>query len=116
MPIVRGGSMAYKRGCGKPLLQVTQLNRFTTPFLGIKLARTGLTPTRRMSRSSPLGEHLTTIDSEEVTRTMAGQSNNAPQMPIKGIQTYGSATGKPVETSKTIYGDDLRSGGGKVSK
>lgn len=45
---------------------------------------------------------------------MAGQGNNAPKMPVKGIVSYGSATGKPAETSKVIYGDDLRSGGGKA--
>ncbi len=44
---------------------------------------------------------------------MAGQGNNAPQMGIKGIQSYGGAKDKPAETSKTLYGDDLRSGGGK---
>ncbi|MGE5403783.1 MAG: hypothetical protein ACM3PP_02480 [Candidatus Saccharibacteria bacterium] len=47
---------------------------------------------------------------------MAGQGNNAPQMPIKGIQSYGGATQKPAETSKVIYGEDLRSGGGKSDK
>jgi len=41
---------------------------------------------------------------------MAGQNSNAPKMPISGIQSYGSATGKPAETSKVIYGEDLRSG------
>lgn len=44
---------------------------------------------------------------------MAGQTSNAPKMQIKGIQSYGSATGQPAETSKVIYGEDLRSGSGK---
>jgi hypothetical protein len=42
---------------------------------------------------------------------MAGQnSGNVPKMPVKGIQSYGSATGKPAETGKVIYGSDLRDG------
>lgn len=44
---------------------------------------------------------------------MAGQQQNAPKMPISGVQQYGSATGQPQETSKVIYGNDLRSGKGK---
>lgn len=48
---------------------------------------------------------------------MAGQANSGtPKMPIKGIQSYGSATGTPAETSKVLYGDDLRNGGGKSGK
>jgi len=43
---------------------------------------------------------------------MAGQKNDStPKMGIKGMQSYGSATQTPTETSKVIYGDDLRSGG-----
>jgi hypothetical protein len=41
---------------------------------------------------------------------MAGQKSDAPKMGIKGIQSYGSATQKPAETSKVIYGSDLRDG------
>jgi len=44
---------------------------------------------------------------------MAGQKNDAPKMGIKGIQSYGGAKDKPAETCKMVYGDDLRSGGGK---
>jgi len=42
---------------------------------------------------------------------MAGQnSGSVPKMQIKGIQSYGSATGTPAETGKVIYGSDLRDG------
>lgn len=42
---------------------------------------------------------------------MAGQnSGSVPKMPIKGIISYGSATEKPAETGKVIYGSDLRDG------
>lgn len=42
---------------------------------------------------------------------MAGQnSGKVPKMPIKGIVSYGSSTGKPAETGKVIYGSDLRDG------
>jgi len=70
----------------------------------------GLTPTanpgaRRRGLPGP--------NKQEEVIQMAGQKNDAPKMGIKGIQSYGSATQKPAETSKTLYGDDLRSGGGK---
>ncbi len=42
---------------------------------------------------------------------MAGQKNSGtPKMGIKGMQSYGNATGKPAETGKVIYGSDLRDG------
>ena len=43
---------------------------------------------------------------------MAGQKQDGKQMPVSGNQQYGSATGKPAETGKIVYGDDLRNGGG----
>ena len=44
---------------------------------------------------------------------MAVQQGSVKQMPVSGIQQYGSATGKPPETSVIKTGDDLRNGGGK---
>lgn len=32
------------------------------------------------------------------------------KMPVSGVQQYGSATGQPADTSKVIYGSDLRDG------
>lgn len=56
------------------------------------------------------GDYLNQLLAKEVIQ-MAGQKNgNVPKMPIKGIQSYGSATGKPAESGKVIYGSDLRDG------
>jgi len=44
---------------------------------------------------------------------MAGQQTQVKQMPVSGIQNYGSAVGKPAETTVVKTGDDLRNGGGK---
>lgn len=70
----------------------------------------GPTPTRRNARDSPPGTPTQNSHRKGVNN-MAGQnSGNVPKMPVKGIQSYGSATGKPAETGKVIYGSDLRDG------